>query len=121
MKLWSRGLGRTELTMDFRSYKVVKDPETGNVCIIGNIKDPVNWEFRIVMEPEDIPGFMKILFNISVLTLGVKNAHRYLSFLFGREKFDEGHEGLEEKVNTAYQQMMRRSTRQSRNAHRTTH
>ena len=110
MKLWSRGLGTTEIHMDFRSYTVVKEPETNNVCIIGTMKDPVNWEFRITVEPDDIPGIMKIAFNLSLILLGVKNAHKYLNFLLNREKFvTESDAELEEKVNAAYDQMMRRS------------
>ncbi|MDI6797261.1 MAG: hypothetical protein QMD09_09960, partial [Desulfatibacillaceae bacterium] len=110
MKLWSRGLGSTEITMDFRHYTVTKDKETGNILIVGNMQDPVNWEFRVTMEPDDIPGFMKILFNISVLVLGIKNAHRYLSYLLHRKDFaaESDNERLE-KVNKAYEAMMRRS------------
>lgn len=112
MKLWSRGLGSTEITMDFRSYTVAKDPETGNVIIVGNMKEPVNWEFRITMEPDDIPGFMKILFNISILVLGAKNAYKYLGYLMNREQFkSESDEAMVERVNKAYDQMMRRTRR----------
>ncbi|MBU2489219.1 MAG: hypothetical protein KKA60_07500 [Proteobacteria bacterium] len=110
MKLWSRGLGTTEITMDFLNYVVKKDPESENVLIIGQMQDPVNWEFRITMGPEDIPGFIKMLFHVCVLKLGVFNAHRYISYLLKKE----GHaaqdkDKLEEKVNAAYDQMMRRS------------
>ena len=108
MKLWSRGLGRTEVSMDFRYYKVVKDKETGNVCIIGNMRDPVNWEFRIVMEPDDIPGFMKMAFNLSIIWLVIKNAFKYIFYFFNRKTYEE--EGdLEEKVMNAYDTLMRRS------------
>jgi len=51
MKLWSRGLGKTEVLMDFRHYKTVKDPESENVFIIGSMQDPVNWEFKITFTP----------------------------------------------------------------------
>ena len=47
MKLWSRGLGKTEINMDLRYYKLVKDEETGGVTIIGNMQSPVTWEFTI--------------------------------------------------------------------------
>ncbi len=110
MKLWSRGLGTTEISMDFRSYKVVKDPETGNVHIIGTMKEPVNWEFRITMEPDDIPGFIKMALNLSVLSMGIRNVYKYITYLLHRTDFEppDG-ENLEEKVNAAYNQMMRRT------------
>ena len=108
MKLWSRGLGRTEVSMDFRYYTVVKDKEDGSVCILGNMRDPVNWEFRIVMEPEDIAGFMKMAFHWSIIWLVIKNAFKYFIYLFNRKKFEE--EGdLEQKVLSAYDTLMRRS------------
>ena len=110
MKLWSRGLGTTEITMDFREYKIKKDPDSDRIFVIGTMKEPVNWEFKMTMEPEDIPGFMKMLFNISVLRLGLNNAHKYLGYLYNRKKFiaDDGQD-LEEKVNSAYENMMKRT------------
>lgn len=109
MKLWSRGLGKTEVSMDFRYYKVVKDPETGKVCIVGAMRDPVTWEFRVLMEPEDIPGFIKMFFNWSLIWLLLKNAFRYVAYLFNRKKYIEN-EGtpIEEKVFAAYDSMVRR-------------
>lgn len=115
MKLWSRGLGTTEITMDFREYEVLTDPETGNITIIGTMKDPVNWEFKITMEPDDIPGFMKILFNMGVLRLGINNAHKFLGYLKNRDQFkDPAGTCLEEKVNSAYDTMMRRNRARTR-------
>ncbi|MBI9073770.1 MAG: hypothetical protein JEZ02_00065 [Desulfatibacillum sp.] len=108
MKLWSRGLGRTEVSMDFRYYKVVKDPETGNVCIVGAMRDPVNWEFRVMMEPEDIGGFAKMFFNWAMLWLVAANAFRYIVYLFKRKQYVEEGEPIEEKVFRAYNTMMRR-------------
>jgi hypothetical protein len=112
MKLWSRGLGSTEISMDFREYEVMKDPESDKIFIIGTMKDPVNWEFKITMEPEDIPGFMKLLFNLSVLRMGVNNAHKFLGYLKNRAQFSNGNGELEKKVNSAYDTMMRRSKNQ---------
>jgi len=110
MRLWSRGLGTTELKMDFRYYKITKDPDNNNVLVSVTITDPVNWEFRITMGPEDTPGFMKIFFNFCVIELAIKNAYRYVAYLFNRKKYSEASgEDIEERVNTAYEQMMRRS------------
>ena len=109
MKLWSRGLGKTEVSMDFRYYKVVKDPETGQVCIVGSMRDPVTWEFRVLMEPEDIGGFIKMFFNWSLIWLLFKNAWRYVAYLFTRKQYVIEGEDIEEKVMSAYDNMMRRT------------
>ena len=108
MKLWSRGLGRTELNMDFRYYMAKGDPETEDVLIIGNITDPVQWEFKITLGPEDIPGMTKIFFNFCVIKLVIKNLYKYVIYLFNRRKYVEAAgANLEEKVEAAYVQMMR--------------
>ena len=107
MRLWSRGLGRTELTMDCRYYKVKKDPLTENVYIIGTITDPVNWEFRVTLQPEDIPGMMKLFFHTCVIKLLFKNFYKYFIYWMNRHKFAEAAGfNLEEKVDAAYRQMM---------------
>lgn len=107
MKLWSKGLGKTEVTMDFRHYKTVKDPTGDRVFIYGNMQEPVTWEFRITIEPEDIPGFMKAFFNRCMIKLVFKNLHRYLFYLFNRGKYaDPEGMDLEKKVNTTYEQVM---------------
>jgi hypothetical protein len=112
MKVWSKGLGKTELLADCRYYEVAKDPDSDNVFIIGNITDPVNWEFRAILEPEDVPGFMKLVFNGCMLKLIFKNMHRYIIYLVNRRKYqDPSHENLEEKVASAYDRMMKGRSR----------
>ena len=119
MKLWSRGLGRTEVTMDFRYYKVIKDKKTGDVVIIGNMQDPVTWEFTMKMEPDDIAGVMKILFSFSMLAFVFKNAFRYIKYLFERKKFIlDDDEDLETKVLGTYEKMMSNKPRKKRRAKR---
>lgn len=107
MKLWSRGLGRTEILMDFRYYKTVKDPENENVYILGSMQDPVNWEFKITFSPEDVPGLIKTFFTFSMIKLMVKHFYRYFIYLWNRKNFD-GDEAsdLEKKVGEAYEQVM---------------
>ncbi len=107
MKLWSRGLGKSEVLMDFRDYKTMKDPESDSVFIIGSMQDPVNWEFKITLTPEDIPGLMKIFFNFSMIKLLIKNIHRYFIYLWHRQEFiEKDGPDLEKKVNDAYEQVM---------------
>ena len=115
MKMWSRGLGRTELKMDCRYYTVKDDPESEKVYIIGKITDPVNWEFRVTLEPEDIPGLVKMFMNYCVIKLTFKNLYKYVIFLFNRSKYAKAAGAdLEAKVNAAYTQMMTTRQRPSR-------
>jgi hypothetical protein len=105
MKLWSRGLGKQEINMDFRYCKTLKDPETGNMMIIGNMQSPVTWEFKITFNPEDIGGIMKFVFFPSMLLFAIKNISQYLFYLRDRDKYKtEGN--LVEKVNAAYELCM---------------
>jgi hypothetical protein len=105
MKLWSRGLGKQEINMDFRYCKTLKDPETGNMMIIGNMQSPVTWEFKITFHPEDIGGIMKLVFSPSMLLFAIKNLSQYLFYLKDRDKYKtEGN--LVEKVNAAYELCM---------------
>lgn len=114
MKLWSRGLGKTELNMDFRYYVIKKDSMSGEVCVIGKITDPVDWEFKITLGPEDIPGLIKMAFNFSVIKLVVKNLHRYVLYLFNWKKYrDEMGRDIEKTVNDAYAGMMKGRVRHS--------
>ncbi len=107
MKLWSRGLGKTEIYMDFRHYKTLKDPETGDIMIIGSMQDPVNWEFKVILQPEDVGGIMKSLFNLPMILFVVRNLHQYLIYLWKRKSFSESEAGIVEKVNNAYDQIMK--------------
>ncbi len=108
MKMWSRGLGKTELKMDFRYYQVKKDLETGDVIIFGKITDPVNWEFKITLEPNDIAGFMKVFFHYCVIELSLKNSLKFIEYLKNRQKYILSQD-LENTVNKAYTQMTNRS------------
>ncbi|MBX7159265.1 MAG: hypothetical protein K1X95_03155 [Acidimicrobiia bacterium] len=58
MKLKSRGLGRKELTMDFREYTVVRDGD--EIMIVGTIREPVHWDFTIRMCEDDLAGVAKV-------------------------------------------------------------
>ena len=108
MKMWSRGLGRNELCMDFKEYSVAREGDADGVQIIGTIKEPVNWEFKITIEPNDVPGMMKIFFNWSVIKLVLLNALKFIPLFFNRKNYTP-EDNIEEKVNKAYEQMMRRA------------
>lgn len=107
MKLWSRGLGTTELKMDCRYYTVKGNPDDDGVRIMGKITNPVTWEFRVTLEPEDIPGMMKMFFHYCVIRLTFKNLYRYVIYLMNRHQYRDAAGGdIEEKVDHAYEEMM---------------
>ena len=90
MKMWSRGLGRTELDMNPIYCKIKKDPNSDNLYVYGQITEPVNWEFRGVITPEDIPGIFKLALSYGVIKLVLKNLYRYVIYLFTRKKYETG-------------------------------
>jgi len=108
MKVWSRGLGKTELLVDLRYFEARKDANSDNVSIIGNITDPVNWEFRATLEPVDVAGFIKFALKLCVIELVLKNIYRYIVYLFKRNQYKyKDHANLEERVRASYDRMMR--------------
>ncbi|KAA0233891.1 MAG: hypothetical protein JJLCMIEE_01121 [Acidimicrobiales bacterium] len=71
MKLKSRGLGRKELTMDFREYDVRRDGD--ELVIAGTIREPVHWDFSIRICEDDIPGIARAVANRATLGLVLRS------------------------------------------------
>lgn len=67
MKLWSRGLGKQELKMNFMDYDVRREGQ--EVVISGRITDPVNWEFWIRFGEDDVPGLIRVAKNPSMVAM----------------------------------------------------
>lgn len=67
MKLWSRGLGKQELKMNFMDYDVRREGQ--EVIISGRITDPVNWEFWIRFGEDDVPGLIRVAKNPSMVAM----------------------------------------------------
>jgi hypothetical protein len=96
MKMWSQGLGKNELVVDFRKYKVVEETNKDNVretIIKGITSEPVQWEFQIRVYEEDLPGFLNVFFKPATLFFVFRNIHRVFLFfflkLFKKEQFVE--------------------------------
>jgi len=81
MRLWSRGLGKQELKMDFMKYDVRKEGQ--EVVISGRITDPVNWDFWIRFDEDDVPGLVRVAKNPSVIALVARRWFKKV-FLFWR-------------------------------------
>jgi hypothetical protein len=70
VKLRSRGLGRKELVMDFREYEIARDGD--EVVVSGTIHEPVNWDFTIRINGDDIPGMLRVGLHRQTLALAVR-------------------------------------------------
>ncbi len=70
MKLRSRGLGRKELVMDFRDYEIARDGD--EVVVSGTIREPVNWDFTIRINGDDIPGMLRLGLHRHTLAMAVR-------------------------------------------------
>jgi hypothetical protein len=89
MKLWSRGLGKQELIMNFMNYDVRKDGH--EVVISGRIAEPVKWEFWIRFDEGDVPGLIRVAKNPSVV--GMVGRHWFKKvFLFWRRSGEKAAE-----------------------------
>ncbi|MHB8263839.1 MAG: hypothetical protein ACYDGY_08865 [Acidimicrobiales bacterium] len=107
MKLWSRGLGRRELVMDFTHY-AVRRSEDGGIEIFGVTEQPVSWEFRVHIGEEDIPGIVNVALSRPVIRMVATNILTAVATVWRRRRFKVP-EGLEERVKTAHSHVMDRT------------
>ena len=115
MEMWSKGLGRTELSMNPMLCKIDKDPNGDNLVVYGNVQAPVDWEFKVTIRPEDFAGIIKLSLSYTVIKHFVKHMVKtMLSLTFGKDKNGAPQEGLIEKVNLAYEQIMTPATSRRR-------
>ena len=93
MKLWSRGLGRQELHMDFMRYDIRREEQ--EIVISGRITEPVSWEFWIRFDEEDVPGLVRVATNRSVLGMVLGHWFKKLIPFRGRQRAEEDQETQE--------------------------
>ena len=79
MRVWSQGLGKQELVLEFAKSNVVR--EEGKVFIRGIVQEPVNWQFEITIDAADVPGFYHVLFSVPVLRFSLKNLGDLFRFI----------------------------------------
>ena len=82
MKLWSRGLGKQQLKMDFMRYAISKEGQ--EVVISGRITDPVNWDFWIRFDESDVPGLVRVATNRKVIGLVARRWFKRIFFFWRR-------------------------------------
>jgi hypothetical protein len=104
LKIWSRGLGRRSLEMDFR-HCAVSRTDDGGVVICGVTRAPVTWEFRIEIEPGDAAGLATVAAQRSTLSYLVTSWKRIAAHFLDKNKI-QPEEGLEDRVRRAYIQVM---------------
>lgn len=92
MRLWSRGLGKQELKMDFMRYAISREGQ--EVVISGRITDPVNWDFWIRFDEDDVPGLVRVATNRSVIGLVTRRWFKKILFLRRRRVRAEPEEPL---------------------------
>ncbi len=85
MRMWSAGLGSedTALVLDFTKAKFTW--EGGKVFINGTVVAPVNWEYKLILTKEDVPGLLWIILSIPTLRYFARNITG--AFVFIRDKF----------------------------------
>ncbi len=98
MKLWSRGLGKRELEMDFMRYEISRDGD--EIVLSGRITEPVNWDFWIRFDENDVPGLIRVAKNPGIISLVLRRWTGKLPFV-GRKKAEEEAEQPEEPKKAA--------------------
>jgi hypothetical protein len=82
-------LGKRELEMDFMSYEISRDGD--EIVLSGKITEPVNWDFWIRFDEEDVPGLIRVAKNPGVIRLVFRRWFGKLPFL-RRKKPEEAEE-----------------------------
>lgn len=84
MRIWSRGLGKRELVMDLTQCEITREGD--RYVLKGTVVSPVNWEFRITMEPGDVPGLIRTGMNPGFTVIAFKWLARVLKAPFARRR-----------------------------------
>lgn len=80
MRLWSRGLGKQQLQMDLMRYEITQEGD--EVVISGRIVEPVNWDFWIRFNEDDVPGLIRVAKNRRLIRMVLRRYRKKLGRLF---------------------------------------
>jgi len=80
MRVWSKGLGKQELVLDFAKANVTL--EGGKVFVRGVIQEPVAWNFEITLTKEDVPGLLNVIVSTAVLSHFARNVTGIFTFVY---------------------------------------
>ena len=94
MRVWSRGLGRQALNLDFTKADVVRN---GNEVIIKGIlrNGGIIWDSTVTFTKEDIPGLLHFILSFAVIFHFVSNIGGFFTYI--RERFITRRMGLPPK------------------------
>jgi len=95
MKMWSAGLGseETALVLDFTKASFKREGD--KVIVTGIVVEPVNWEYKLTLMKEDVPGLLWVILSIPVLRYFARNISGV--WIYIREKFIRRRMGREER------------------------
>ena len=73
MRMWSSGLGSEDaaLVLDFRQADFTREGDT--VYITGTVLEPVNWEFKLTITREDLPGILHVITTFPTFVYILRN------------------------------------------------
>ena len=83
MKVWSRGLGKHALNLDFTKCDVIRE---GNEVLIKGIlrNSGIVWDCRVTFTKEDIPGLLHFAFSFAMLRHFARNIRGFFTFVYDR-------------------------------------
>jgi len=94
VRVWSRGLGKQALNLDFTKSDVVR--EGNEVVIKGVLRDGgIIWDSTVTFTKEDIPGLLYFVLSFPVIFHFAVNIGGF--FIFIRERFILRRMGLPRK------------------------
>ncbi len=65
MKMWTQGLGKIELVVNARDMEAEKIE--GKTVMTGITEEPIQWNYTITLEKEDIPAVLHVLLQYNTL------------------------------------------------------
>jgi hypothetical protein len=80
MRIWTTGLGKQELVLDFFKSNITREEDT--VYIRGIVQQPVNWNFEVTLTGDDVAGLLRVIFTTAVLRHFVRNIAGVFRFLW---------------------------------------
>lgn len=82
MRIWSTGLGEQELVLDFAKSKLTR--EEGKVFVRGVIQEPVQWNFEITLDKDDVVGLLRVMATTAVIRHFVRNVTGIFKFVWDK-------------------------------------
>lgn len=83
MRVWSRGLGKQALNLDFAKCDVVRE---GNEVLIKGIlrNGGIIWDCRVTFTKEDIRGLLHFALSFAMLRHFARNIRGFFRFVYDR-------------------------------------